>query len=397
MIPSSPNPPVTARRVRVLIVDDSAVMRELLRRILSRDPGLEVVGSAPDPIAAEARIPLDKPDVLTLDVDMPRMDGLTFLAKLMHSNPLPVVMVSALTQRGCETAMKALELGAVDVIAKPKFEVEHGTRLLADEIVATVKAAGSARPRRGVLSRPATPSAPTSSFTPAPTAVAPAAPASPRKVLPLPPPKAVPGGASIDSRHVLAIGASTGGTEALMEVLSHLPMDTPGTVIVQHMPAGFTKAFASRLDRSCRMSVKEAEDGDPIVRGRVLLAPGDKHMFVDRENGRWIVRLNDDPPVGYHKPAVDVLFDSVARRLGGNAIGVILTGMGADGAAGLVAMRKAGAHTVAQDEATSVVYGMPREAAARGGAEAVEPLHQIAATITRWTAELRRASGTAAA
>lgn len=398
MIPAQPQPNASTRRVRVLIVDDSAVMRELLRRILSRDPGIEVVGSAPDPIAAEARIPLDKPDVLTLDVDMPRMDGLTFLAKLMHSNPLPVVMVSALTQRGCETAMKALELGAVDVIAKPKFEVENGTRLLADEIITTVKAAGSARPRRGVLSRP-TPPTMTSSFTPAATAgSAPLSSApAPRKALPLPPPKAVPGGAPIDSRHVLAIGASTGGTEALMEVLSHLPMDTPGTVIVQHMPAGFTKAFASRLDRSCRMSVKEAEDGDAIVRGRVLLAPGDRHMFVDRDNGRWVVRLSDDPPVGYHKPAVDVLFDSVARRLGANAIGVILTGMGADGAAGLVAMRKAGAHTVAQDEATSVVYGMPREAAARGGAEAVEPLHQIAATITRWTSELRRASGQAAA
>jgi two-component system chemotaxis response regulator CheB len=398
MIPSQPVPNATAHRVRVLIVDDSAVMRELLRRILSRDPGIEVVGSAPDPIAAEARIPLDKPDVLTLDVDMPRMDGLTFLSKLMHSNPIPVVMVSALTQRGCETAMKALELGAVDVIAKPRFEVENGTRLLADEIIATVKAAGSARPRRGVLSRPAPSPVVTSSFHPAPTAGNTSAPApAPRKALPLPPAKAVPGGAVIDSRHVLAIGASTGGTEALMEVLSHLPGDTPGTVIVQHMPAGFTKAFASRLDRSCRMSVKEAEDGDAIVRGRVLLAPGDRHMVVESEGGRWIVRLNDDPPVGYHKPAVDVLFDSVARRIGANAIGVILTGMGADGAAGLVAMRRAGAHTVAQDEATSVVYGMPREAAARGGAELVEPLHQIAATVTRWTGELRRAGGQAAA
>ena len=386
------------RRVRVLIVDDSAVMRELLRRILSRDPGIEVVGSAPDPIAAEARIPLDRPDVLTLDVDMPRMDGLTFLEKLMHTNPLPVVMVSALTQRGCETAMRALELGAVDVIAKPRFEVENGTRLLADEIITTVKAAGMARPRRGALTRPAAPVSPVRP-TSAPSPAAPASsapPTGPRKVLPLPPPKPVPGGTAAEARHVLAIGASTGGTEALMEVLRHLPADAPGTVIVQHMPAGFTKAFASRLDRACAMSVKEAEDGDAIVRGRVLLAPGDRHMFVDREGGRWVVRLNDDPPVGYHKPAVDVLLESVARRLGAHAIGVILTGMGADGAAGLVAMRKAGAHTVAQDEATSVVYGMPREAAARGGAEAVEPLHRIAATVMRWSDELRRLEGAAA-
>jgi two-component system, chemotaxis family, protein-glutamate methylesterase/glutaminase len=385
MSSAMPGTPPTARKVRVLIVDDSAVMRELLRRILSRDPDIEVVGSAPDPIAAEARIPLDRPDVLTLDVDMPRMDGLTFLERLMATNPLPVVMVSALTQRGCETAMRALELGAVDVLAKPKFDIEHGTKAMAADIVAVVKAAGAARPRRGVLSRPAAPAVrpPSSASTPRPVATA-------RPSIPVP-------AADAGSRHVVAIGASTGGTEALLEVLQHLPEDTPGTVIVQHMPAGFTKAFASRLDRSCKVRVKEAEHGDPVVRGTVLIAPGDRHMTVEREGGRFVVHLNDGPPVGYHKPAVDVLFDSVAARVGASAVGVILTGMGADGAAGLVAMRRAGAHTVAQDEATSVVYGMPREAAARGGAESVEPLHQIAGTITRWVAELRRGGGRQAA
>ncbi|MEY4071304.1 MAG: hypothetical protein RL721_1918 [Candidatus Eisenbacteria bacterium] len=385
MSSAMPGTPPTARKVRVLIVDDSAVMRELLRRILSRDPDIEVVGSAPDPIAAEARIPLDRPDVLTLDVDMPRMDGLTFLERLMATNPLPVVMVSALTQRGCETAMRALELGAVDVLAKPKFDIEHGTKAMAADIVAVVKAAGAARPRRGVLSRPAAPAVrpPSSASPPRPVATA-------RPSIPVP-------AADAGSRHVVAIGASTGGTEALLEVLQHLPEDTPGTVIVQHMPAGFTKAFASRLDRSCKVRVKEAEHGDPVVRGTVLIAPGDRHMTVEREGGRFVVHLNDGPPVGYHKPAVDVLFDSVAARVGASAVGVILTGMGADGAAGLVAMRRAGAHTVAQDEATSVVYGMPREAAARGGAESVEPLHQIAGTITRWVAELRRGGGRQAA
>lgn len=391
MSSAMPGTPPTARKVRVLIVDDSAVMRELLRRILSRDPEIEVVGSAPDPIAAEARIPLDRPDVLTLDVDMPRMDGLTFLERLMATNPLPVVMVSALTQRGCETAMRALELGAVDVLAKPKFDVEHGTRAMAADIVAVVKAAGAARPRRGVLSRPTAPAAPTAQAVRPPSSTSTPRPVGPaRPSIPAPGPDA-------GSRHVVAIGASTGGTEALLEVLQHLPEDTPGTVIVQHMPAGFTKAFANRLDRSCKVRVKEAEHGDPVVRGTVLIAPGDRHMTVEREGGRFVVHLNDGPPVGYHKPAVDVLFDSVAARVGASAVGVILTGMGADGAAGLVAMRRSGAHTVAQDEATSVVYGMPREAAARGGAESVEPLHQIAGTITRWVAELRRGGGRQAA
>lgn len=384
-------------KVRVMIVDDSAVMRELLRRILSRDPDIQVVGTAPDPIAAEARIPIDKPNVLTLDVDMPRMDGLTFLERLMTHHPLPVVMVSALTQRGCETAMRALELGAVDVIAKPTVDVETGTRHIGWEIVAKVKAAAVARPRRGSPARgPGGPAAPNAATRPPiafpSTATLARPPQGPRPDAP--PPSGA--GSNTTSNLILAIGASTGGTEAILEVLQHLPEDMPGTVMVQHMPPGFTKAFAARLDRLCRMRVKEAADGDPILQGHVLLAPGDKHMLVDRDGGRWIVRLNDDPPVGYHKPAVDVLFDSVAKRVGHSAIGAILTGMGADGAAGLLAMRKAGAHTVAQDEATSVVYGMPREAAARGGAEAVEGLPQIAGLLQRWVAELRR-SGRAAA
>ncbi len=391
-------PPATppGRKVKVMIVDDSAVMRELLRRILSRDPDILVVGSAPDPIAAETRIPIDQPDVLTLDVDMPRMDGLTFLDRLMTHHPLPVVMVSALTQRGCETAMRALELGAVDVIAKPTVDVETGTRAIGWEIVAKVKAAAMARPRRGPTARPGMP-APPSPAAPRPAAPL-ASPPSATLVRPGLPPRVEPApNASVGALgHMLAIGASTGGTEAILEVLQSMPEDTPGTVMVQHMPAGFTKAFASRLDRHCRMRVKEAADGDVVTQGQVLLAPGDRHMLIERDGGRWIVRLNDDPPVGYHKPAVDVLFESCARRVGPAAIGVILTGMGADGAAGLLAMRRAGAHTVAQDEATSVVYGMPREAAARGGAEVIEALPQIAGHLQRWIAELRR-SGRAAA
>ena len=389
MTPGSPLPP--GRKVRVMIVDDSAVMRELLRRVLTRDPDVEVVGTASDPIIAEQRIPIDKPDVLTLDVEMPRMDGITFLERLMKTHPLPVVMLSSLTQKGAEISLRALELGAVDVLAKPKVDVEQGLRAISTEIVDRVKAAATARPRwkpaasAGAKSGEPATTPPSGTF------------AVSAKLRTLAPTRPAAGAGMANANVFIAIGASTGGTEAIYEVLKGFPEDAPGTVMVQHMPPGFTKAFAQRLDRTCNVRVKEAEDGDAIQTGHVLLAPGDRHMSVERSGGHWVVRLSDGPPVGYHKPAVDVLFESCARGMGASAVAVLLTGMGMDGAGGMLAMRRAGSHTVAQDEATSVVYGMPREAAARGAAESVEPLSQISGTVLRWCAELRRSGGKAAA
>jgi two-component system chemotaxis response regulator CheB len=341
-----------ASKTRVLVVDDSAVMRQLLTQILSRDPGIEVVAQAADPYVARDKIKQFRPDVLTLDVEMPRMDGLAFLEKLMRGHPMPVVMVSSLTERGCETTLRALELGAVDFVTKPKLDVSRGTLELADEIVSKVKAAARARVR------PRT-----------------AAPASAHAVGSL-------AGLSLTHK-VIAIGASTGGTEALREVLTRLPADGPGIVIVQHMPALFTPAFAVRLDQICAMSVREARDGDRILPGHVLLAPGDYHMSVVRSGANYAVRVSQEAAVNRHRPSVDVLFDSCARELGGNAVGVILTGMGDDGARGLKAMRQAGARTIAQDEATCVVFGMPREAIAQGGAEQVLPLLQIPEAVLR--------------
>lgn len=346
----------TEGKTRVLIVDDSALMREVIRRILSRDPEIEVIGTAGDPIAAEMKIAGDPPDVLTLDVEMPRMDGLSFLSKLMTERPIPVVMVSMLTERGAETTLKALELGAVDFVTKPKIDIESGTLKLGDELIAKVKAAARARPR------------------------ARRAPAIVEQTDHRP----IFGRAT---HRVLAIGASTGGTEAILEVLSGLPADAPGTVVVQHMPPGFTRSFAERLDSLCRMRVKEAEDGDRIIPGHVLIAPGSQHMTVVRDGANASVRLNSDPPVRHHRPSVDVLFDSCAEQLGHNVIGVILTGMGADGARGLLAMRQAGARTIGQDEASCVVYGMPKEAALMGGVEYVAPLESVAGMVLQLLSE----------
>ncbi len=358
----TPGGAAQGRKIRVLVVDDSALMREVLRRILSRDPAIEVIGTAGDPVAAETRMRTDPPDVLTLDVEMPRMDGLTFLEKLMRENPTPVVMISALTEQGCETALRALELGAVDIVTKPKLDIDRGTQALGQEIVEKVKAAACARPRR--------PAAPP----PAAAGVA--------------PPRAFVHPLLNGATHkVIAIGASTGGTEALLTVLRELPADAPGTVIVQHMPAGFTRAFANRLDGVCRVRVKEAEHGDRVIPGHVLIAPGDQHMVVVRDGASAVVRLNSDPPVGYHRPSVDVLFESCAKSLGANAVAAILTGMGADGARGLRAMRDAGARTVAQDEPSCVVYGMPREAVLQGGVEVVASLTDITSTLLRLLAE----------
>jgi two-component system chemotaxis response regulator CheB len=292
--------------------------------------------------------------VLTLDVEMPRMDGLTFLEKLMGHRPMPVVMVSSLTERSCDTTFRALELGAVDFVTKPKLDVRSGTLDLAGEIAAKVRAAGQARPQ-----------------------------ARPRSAAAAQRPRPAAGGGFNATHKVLAVGASTGGCEALVEVLGRLPADAPGTVAVIHMPEGFTKSFAARLDRTCAVRVSEARDGDRVMPGHVLLAPGNFHMSVVRSGAAVSVRLSSGPPVNRHRPAVDVLFDSCAAQLGPNCAGAILTGMGDDGARGLLAMRRAGARTVAQDEATCVVFGMPKEAIALGAADEVAPLDRVAERLLR--------------
>jgi two-component system chemotaxis response regulator CheB len=344
----------------VLVVDDSALMRGLLREILSHDPEIEVVGAALDAYTAWSQLQNLKPDVLTLDVEMPGMSGLEFLEKLMQTHPLPVVMVSSLTSRGGETTLRALELGAVDYAEKPRVDMVRGTVEMGDELIRKLKVAARSRPRANRLVPPA--------------ANGPAEPA-----VALPAPSAV----SATRRQLIAIGASTGGTEALVEVLSRLPADSPPVLIVQHLPALFTAPLVARLDARTVLKVREAADGDPLVPGQVLVAPGDRHLEVARVGERYVARLNSGPPVNRHRPSVDVLFDSCAREVGARAVGVVLTGMGSDGAKGLLNLRRRGARTVVQDEATSVVFGMPKEAIACGAAEAVLPLERIAAAIVR--------------
>jgi len=342
-------------KIKVLIVDDSAVMRQILKEILSRDSSIEVVGVASDPLMARDKVLRLQPDVMTLDVEMPRMDGLTFLEKLMRAHPMPVVMISSLTERGCETTLRALELGAVDFVSKPKVDVADGTVQLADEILEKVKAAASAK--FGVLRRK-----------PAP---APAA----KNLLSKPLLKT--------THQVIAVGASTGGTEALREFLEPLPADAPGIVIVQHMPEKFTRSFADRLNSLCRVRVKEAEDGEPVRPGWALIAPGNFHLTVRRTAGEFRAVVRDGELVQYQRPSVDVLFESIANEAGRNAVGAILTGMGADGAAGLLAMKRAGARTIAQNEASCVVFGMPREAIRLGAIDEILPLDHIAEALCR--------------
>ena len=342
----------TARKTRVVVVDDSALMRQLLTEILSADSALEVVGSAPDPLAARQKIDRLDPDVVTLDVEMPHMDGLTFLEEMMTTRPRPVLMVSSLTERGCDTTLRALELGAVDFVTKPQLDVRAGTMALADELVRKVKIAARARLRppaaRSAATRPAASQA------------------------------------LIRSTHkVIAVGASTGGTEALRVFLTALPANAPGVVVVQHMPEQFTRSFAERLDRLCQIRVHEASDGDRILPGHALIAPGNLHMKVVRSGASYVVRVGAAPPVNHHRPSVDVLFHSCAQHLGRNAVGVILTGMGNDGARGMLAMHEAGARTVAQDEASCVVFGMPKEAIAAGGVDEVVPIDNVAGTVAR--------------
>ncbi|MCW5619941.1 MAG: chemotaxis response regulator protein-glutamate methylesterase [Burkholderiales bacterium] len=346
-------------KIKVLIVDDSAMIRKLLSEIVNAQADMTCVGAAPDPIAAREMIRNLDPDVLTLDVEMPKMDGLSFLEKLMRLRPMPVVMVSTLTQRGSEMTLRALELGAVDFVAKPKLDIARGLEGYAEEIAAKIRVAARSRPRR---------------MTPT-TVIAPSLKAD--AVLPH------LSGRVTSTEKVIAIGASTGGTEALKAVLSALPPDSAGVVVAQHMPEGFTRSFAERLDSVCRIRVKEAENGERVLPGHGYIAPGHSHLLLKRDGANYVCELNQGPLVNRHRPSVDVLFRSVANAAGRNAIGVILTGMGKDGAQGLLELRQAGAHTVAQDEATCVVFGMPREAIQLGAAVEVLALGAIAGHVVQ--------------
>ncbi len=345
------------KKIRVLVVDDSAVMRQLLTEILSSDPGIEVIGTAPDPYVAREKIKMLNPDVLTLDVEMPRMNGLAFLRNLMRLRPMPVVMCSSLTQQGADVALDALALGAVDFVAKPTVDAVRGIRDAGQEIIAKVKIAARAQVRPLVEE------------------VAPGADGGQTMA----PSRAASGGAAVN--RIIAIGASTGGTEAIKMVLERLPADMPGIVIVQHIPRTFSLPFTVRMNASSALAVCEACDRQPILAGHVYIAPGDHHLLVVREGDRYACRLTEGDPVNRHRPSVDVLFRSVARAAGRNSIGVMLTGMGRDGAEGMKEMRDAGASTIAQDEATSVVWGMPGAAWHLGAVESLHPLSQIAACL----------------
>jgi len=342
-------------KIRVLIVDDSALMRQVLATLLSKDPDIEVIGSAPDPFIAREKIKALNPDVITLDVEMPKMDGLTFLGKLMRGHPMPVVMVSSLTEVGCATTLWALELGAVDFITKPKIDLREGMEEVAQDLIGKVKAAAKAKVGgRGVRGNGI-----------APLLMSEAA-------------------ISKTTDTIIAIGASTGGTEAVKDVLMALPPNTPPILITQHMPEHFTKTWADRMNKLCRISVKEAEDGDSVLPGHALVAPGSYHMTLIRSGARYSVRINQDPPVNRHRPSVDVTFASVAQYAGTNSIGVILTGMGGDGAKEMLTMKQAGAFTIAQDEASCVVFGMPKEAIKFGGVDKILPLSEIPAAIVAY-------------
>jgi two-component system chemotaxis response regulator CheB len=365
-------------KVRVLIVDDSALVRQTLAEVLSNDPDIEVLATASDPFAAARRIQAEVPDVIMLDVEMPRMDGITFLRKLMAQRPIPVVMCSSLAENGSETLMQALEAGAVDVILKPRLDTALFLREAHVRICDAVKAAAQAQLRRLPGASPQLRRLPVMAAAAARSEPAPKLSAD----VMLPPP--VPGRAMARTTEtVVCIGASTGGTESLRVVLEALPTSTAGIIVVQHMPEKFTEAFARRLDGLCEMEVKEAADGDAVQRGRVLIAPGNRHMMLQRSGARYLVAVKDGPLVSRHRPSVDVLFRSAAQVAGRNAVGIIMTGMGDDGAHGLLEMRQAGAFTVAQDEASSVVFGMPKEAIALGAAERVLPLDRLAGEIVR--------------
>ena len=351
-------------RVRVLVVDDSALVRQALSQVLDSDPQIEVIDVASDPFAAVEKMQQQLPDVITLDVEMPRMDGVTFLRKIMTQHPLPVIICSTLTEKGSELALKALEYGAVDIITKPKMGTKQFFQESAIRLCDAVKAAARADLRR--------------------------VKAKPRQDVKVEPklsadaviPQTRPSRAMIKTTEkVIAVGASTGGTEAIRELLMAMPMDSPGIVIVQHMPEHFTSAFASRLNSICQISVKEAADNDTVIRGQALIAPGNRHLLLKRSGARYYVEIKDGPLVSRHRPSVDVLFRSTARYAGKNAVGVIMTGMGDDGAKGMKEMFEAGAVTFAQDEASCVVFGMPQEAIKQDAVHKVLALNRIAAEV----------------
>ena len=350
--------------IRVMVIDDSAVVRQVVTALLDDAPGIEVMAAVADPVLAIERLKHDWPDVIVLDVEMPRMDGITFLRMVMQQKPTPVVICSTLTERGAKTTLEAMAAGAVAIVTKPKLGLKQFLTASGEELISTVRAAAKANVRR-LAAGPAV----------APT---PAAKNTADVILP-PATRAM----TQTTERVVALGTSTGGTQALEEVLTALPRVTPGIVIVQHMPEKFTAAFAARLDSLCQIQVKEAEHNDRVLPGRALIAPGGRHMLLKRSGAQYFVEVIDGPLVNRHRPSVDVLFRSVARSAGANALGVIMTGMGDDGAAGLLEMRKVGAQTVAQDEESCVVFGMPKEAIKRGGVQRTLPLDAVAAEIQK--------------
>lgn len=356
--------------IKVLVVDDSALMRRLLTDLLETDPNIKVVGVAHDPFMARDKIKSLNPDVLTLDIEMPKMDGITFLKNLMRLRPMPVVMVSTLTEKGAKVTMRALELGAVDFFAKPKVDLSHGLEEQADELIRKVKAAARARVRSGARSRPA----PVKPIARAPSRAGLAAGARPVGAHPV---------AALGYHHdrLIAIGSSTGGTEALKDVLTILPPDSPTIVIAQHIPPVFSNSLAMRLNDLSRIKVSEARDGEVLEPGHAYIAPGSHHLLVRRNGGQYLAQLSDGEKVNRHRPSVDVLFGSVLKAAGKNSVAAILTGMGDDGARGLKALHDAGVATVAQDEATSVVWGMPGSAVKLGAADKVLPLGRIAQAL----------------
>jgi two-component system chemotaxis response regulator CheB len=349
-----------AQKIRVVVVDDSALVRGLLAEIIDRQPDMCCIGAAADPLVAREMIRSLNPDVITLDVEMPRMDGIDFLSRLMRLRPMPVVMVSTLTERGADVTLKALELGAVDFVAKPKIGVSDGLRQLGADITEKIRTAARARVHR--LPSPATGGTDAR-------AAAPAAPASLGR---------------LSTEKIIFVGASTGGTEATREVLMQLPADAPAVMITQHMPPGFTRSYAARLDGLCRIAVAEARDGERVLPGHAYIAPGGQHLSVERSGANYIARVQAGQPVNRHMPSVEVLFESAARVVGRNALGVMLTGMGGDGARAMKTMKDAGSYNLCQDEASCVVFGMPREAIAQGAAHEVLPLGKIAPRLMEW-------------